>query len=112
MIKLIPVLYAMFLITGVSIAGEPSGDGGGRTDCTGNQADGVNQPGPDNTGSDGYSVFPIQPPKRFKMKIETGNETPDDAAFADSLRMFFGLKSPDAPNCFRQPRERGLLRAE
>ncbi len=110
--KLIPVLCTLFLITGPAFAGEPSGGGEGQIDCTGNHADGLNQPGPDNTRYGGYTVFPIQSPKRHEMKIKVGNETPDDAALADSLRMIFGLSSPDNPNCFRQPRERGLLRSE
>ena len=111
--KFIPVLCALSLTTAAAFAGAPPGSGGGQTDCEGSRGDSVTQPGPYKAEQDGYTVFPIQPPKRFENKNKADSETPEDAAFVESLRMFLGLNAPPKiPDCLKQPRERGLLRAE
>jgi hypothetical protein len=110
--RFFPVVCALFIFTAAAVAGEQPRGGQGQIDRTDDTVAGKDQASPDNTGDGGYTVFPIQAPERYKNENEARNEMPDDSAFTDSLRMLLGLGSPKPPACFRQPRDRGLLRDE
>jgi hypothetical protein len=110
--RFFPVICALFIFTAAAVAEEQPRGGQGLIDSTGNTVAGKDQAAPGNTGHGGYTVFPIQAPERYKDENNARNEMPDDSAFTDSLRMLLGLGGPKPPACFRQPRDRGLLRDE
>ncbi len=101
--QLLPVFFALLIL--------PAG-GQGLSGCAGDPAVGKDLPSTGKPELRGYSVFPVQAPERLKKQKNERNETSDDAAFTESLRMFLGLSGPKPPDCFIQPRERGLLRDE
>ncbi len=110
--RFFPAICVLFMFTAAAVAGEQPRDGHAEIVCADNPSAGKNKTVTDDNAHDGYAVFPVQAPQPCKKENNGPRETSDDSEFTDSLRMFLGIKGPKPPDCFRQPKARGLLRDE
>ncbi len=102
----------LFLPVASASAGDSPPGNEGKVDCAGSPVAGNGQAAADNAGHDGFTVFPIEAPQRYKKEKNRSSEMPEDSAFAEGLRMLLGLNGSKSSDCFKKPMERGLLRNE
>jgi hypothetical protein len=110
MIKLIPAFFALFIFTSTALAEDLPGRGPGTRDFTGIYGGTGNPSESDSSRQNGYTVFPIEGPKRCERQTNTRNEWPEDTTLMESLRIFTGVGVRANQDCPRQPSDRGLLK--
>jgi hypothetical protein len=112
MAKLMLSIFILLFLVSISSAGDLQERGPEDYHCIVDRNKADKHSPQDGSDLKGFSVFSTEAPIRKGSEIKKYSNLPEDKEFMDSLRMFLGLGKSAAPDCFRQPSDRGLLRGE
>ncbi len=110
--KLILSLFILFFFISTSSAGDIRGKGLENFHCPTDRDKSDKKFSKEGSGLKGFSVFSIEAPVPKGSDTKKSGNLAEDKEFMDSLRMFLGIGGSAAPDCFRPPSDRGVLKDE